>query len=199
MALRAVFAATLLLASVCHASQGLWIVGKALVAQQLLERSWQRAVSGVSLARPWPWADTWPVARVVVPHLGISRIVLAGAHGESLAFGPGLLDGSPAPGQGGNVVIAGHRDTQFRFLRRLGDGDLIKLEAAGGLVETYRVRSVRIVDSRIAAPVFDSPEPMLTLVSCFPFDASEPGGPWRYVVTATPLPGRDAPDPVSSS
>jgi len=25
---------------------------------------------------------------------------------------------------------------------------------------------------------------MLTLITCYPFDAVDPGGPWRYVVTA---------------
>jgi sortase A len=110
---------------------------------------------------------------------------MAGASGESLAFGPGLVDGSARPGDRGNAVIAGHRDTQFRFLDRLREGDRVEIEIAGGDVVEYRVSSRRILDSRRTSLVLDSDAPILTLVSCYPFDAIAPGGPLRYVVTAS--------------
>ena len=91
---------------------GLWIPFKALVAQELLELAWAESQARQQETRPWPWADTWPVARLMVPETGQSLIVLDGAHGESLAFGPGQVVGND--GRAGPVVIAGHRDTHFR-------------------------------------------------------------------------------------
>ena len=80
---------------------GLWIPFKALVAQELLELAWAESQARQQETRPWPWADTWPVARLMVPETGQSLIVLDGAHGESLAFGPGQVvgnDGRAGPG-----------------------------------------------------------------------------------------------------
>ena len=44
---------------------GVWIHAKAVLAQILLERAWQQTRDGGERVRPWPWADTWPVARLV--------------------------------------------------------------------------------------------------------------------------------------
>ena len=68
---------------------GAWIHAKAMLAQSLLETAWSETLRTGKEVKPWPWADTWPVARLTVPRLGIRRIVLAGASGSSLAFGPG--------------------------------------------------------------------------------------------------------------
>ena len=182
--LRTPLVVLLLCASVVQGGEAAWIHAKGSLAQYLLERSWSQSMRDSAVVRPWPWADTWPVARVRVPRLDVSRIVMAGASGESLAFGPGLVDGSAMPGGRGNSVIAGHRDTQFRFLDRLREGDRVEIEITGGDIVEYRVSSRRILDSRRTALVFDSGAPLLTLVSCYPFDATEPGGPLRYVVTA---------------
>src|SRR5690554_7600454 len=70
---------------------GLWIPFKALVAQELLALAWAETQARQVEARPWPWADTWPVAKLELPELGVSMIVLEGLHGESLAFGPGRM------------------------------------------------------------------------------------------------------------
>ena len=61
------------------------------------------------------------------PRFSQDVIVLAGASGRTLAFGPGHLDGSARPGEPGNCVLSAHRDTQFAFLRRLEIGDLLDL------------------------------------------------------------------------
>src|SRR5262249_61701653 len=62
-----------------------WIPVKAQVAQILLLRAWDRTRAGTATAKPWPWADTWPVGRLRVPRLGVDEIVLAGASGNALA------------------------------------------------------------------------------------------------------------------
>ena len=99
------------------------IHAKALLAQVLLERAFAQSLASGEPVKPWSWADSWPIARLEMPRLEASAIVLNGASGEALAFGPAHLDGTPLPGEAGASVIAAHRDTHFRFLReaRLGD------------------------------------------------------------------------------
>lgn len=164
-----------------------WIDVKAWLAQRLLERAWQQTRDGAREAKPWPWADTHPVARLrFVDRGGRSLIVLAGASGRTLAFAPGHIDGTARPGLEGNVGIAGHRDTHFAVLRDVRQGDLVELETPGGECLTYRVVGAGIVDERDTLPLRDGPD-RLTLVTCYPFDAIRPGGALRWVVTAERL------------
>lgn len=147
-------------------------------------RAWDRAAHGVASPAPWPWADTWPVARLLAKGGEIDLIVLAGGSGRTLAFGPGHLSASSLPGERGNSVIAGHRDTHFRFLQHLALGEALRIETADGYAHTYEVIDIDIVDSRRSSLLLDSDEQVLSLVTCYPFDATEAGGPMRYVVTA---------------
>jgi sortase A len=177
--------ALLLLAS-WQAAAALYIPAKAWVAQRLLERAWTQAAAGDARARPWPWADTTPVAHLRVPELDVDLIVLDGASGRTLAFGPALVDGSAGPGGVGATLIGGHRDTHFRFLRELRGGDSIELEGARGARERFVVRLTQVVDSRASELRLDATHRQLVLVTCYPFDAVAPGGPLRYVVVAEP-------------
>ena len=180
-------------------AHGLWIPLKAAAAQLLLERAWQRTRGGEGNARPWPWADHRPVARIEVPRLGVSAIVLEGATGGSLAFGPGHLAGSARLGAPGNAVLAGHRDTHFAFLRELRVGDTIVVEPPSGAVRRYEVTDSGVVDEHDTSPLVATDDPTLTLITCFPFDAAVPGGPERFVVRANGLAASldSSPVPVS--
>jgi sortase A len=180
--------AGLLLAGLAQGVEGGWILLKASLAQVLLDRAWADTLATGTPVRPWPWADTWPVGRLSASRLGADAVVLAGASGEALAFGPGLVAGAMAPGSDGHVVIAGHRDTHFAFLAQIREGDQILLEGADGRLRDYRVADTRVVDSRDAVITLDVGGPWLTLVACWPFDAIDPGGPLRYVVSARPAP-----------
>ncbi len=174
---------------------GLWIPFKALVAQELLELAWAESQARQQQVRPWPWADTWPVARLTLQYGDAgqqgdasdenrqSLIVLDGAHGESLAFGPGQVFGDDR--NAGPTVIAGHRDTHFRSLKQLETGSELRLQSRDGRWQTYRVSATRVVDSRyqqINTAIL--PRDALILVTCYPFDGFEANGPLRYVVEA---------------
>ena len=168
-----------------------WIHAKAWLAQGLMEASWAaslaRAGTGAGPVRPWPWADTWPVARLEAPGLGIARIVLDGASGRTLAFGPGPMAGTAAPGTPGHAVLSGHRDTHFRFLKDLAPGDALRVQRPDGGWRDYRITGTEVIDARAARLAPDDGRPVLSLVTCYPFDALTPGGPLRYVVTAAGL------------
>ena len=177
--------------TVCLLSVGLWQVGegswiyaKARLAQYLLRRAWSHTLAGESYIKPWPWADTWPIARLIVPSQGIDQIVLEGAYERTLAFAPGHLESSVSIEQPGTVILTGHRDTHFRFLERLRPGDVMALQSRTGQWNSFSVRDVQVVDSRIARIHFDTRDTQLILVTCYPFDAITAGGPLRYVVTA---------------
>jgi sortase A len=94
------------------------------------------------------------------------------------------LSASALPGETGNAIIAGHRDTHFQFLRDLEVGETILFEMADGRNHLYRVTNLDVVDSRRGSIVMDTDEPMLSLVTCYPFDTARSGGPMRYVVSA---------------
>ncbi len=164
--------------------QGLYIQAKALLAQELLQSAWQRTLRGQALVKPWPWADTWPVARLKVQSHGIDTIVLAGDSGRVLAFGPGMNFGFALPGAPGTSVISAHRDTHFRFLEHLKSGEKIEVEDKNGHWFPYEVTSSRIIDSRVPLEWADDATSTLVLITCYPFDALVPGGPLRFVVTA---------------
>ena len=174
----------LLLAGLALLGHGLYIPAKALLAQHLLREAWDRTVQGERQVRPWGWADTWPVARLRQPRLGIDQVVLAGASGRVLAFGPGHVSGSAAPGSGGNVVLSGHRDTHFRWLAELQDGDRLDLQLADGRTLRYAVLRRRVHHQRATHLLHPEAFAGLRLVTCYPFDALQPGGPQRYVVDA---------------
>jgi sortase A len=149
-----------------------------------LQRAWARTLRGEPASKPWPWADTWPVARLRLPAHGVDLIVLDGVSGRTLAFGPGHLPGTPLPGRAGVAVIAGHRDTHFRFLRDVQAGDEIVVEAPGSRRARFRVRERAVVDARTAVLAGADDARELVLITCYPFDALRPGGPLRYVVLA---------------
>ena len=162
--------------------RSMWIPAKAEQAQWLMERSWSEIRGGAERAPPWPWADTQPVAVLEAPGHGVRQLVLSGDSGRNLAFGPAMHGGTESR----DVLISGHRDTHFTFLRNLLVGDALILERTSGM-SRYEVAWIEVVDTRSQSLILDPGMDRLTLVTCYPFDALDAGGPLRYVVTALPL------------
>jgi sortase A len=171
-----------------------WIHVKAFAAQVLINAAWDRTERGVVQARPWPWADTVPVARMIF-HDRDTLVVLEGSSGRNLAFAPSHDAASVLPGEPGNSVISAHRDTHFRELEHARVGDRIQVERPDGQHFVFSVTDVSVVDSRAKRIALDGDEPTLTLVTCYPFDAIRPGGPLRFVVAADLIAGAGLPPP----
>lgn len=175
----------LICVSAWQAGEAAYIYTKAWLAQRLIASAWDQARSTGTAVKPWPWADTYPVARIQAPRQGETLMVLSGASGRTLAFGPGHVAGTPLPGEHGNSVVSGHRDTHFAFLRELRSGDALLVQAANGSVARYVVSASEVVHRKDMRVLLDAGDDRLTLVTCFPFDSPVPGGSLRYVVVAT--------------
>jgi sortase A len=178
-----ILAAAFLALGTWHLASASWIHAKAQVAQVLIARAWERAMSGPA-TRPWPGADMRPIARLQVPSRAIDLYVMDNASPRTLAFGPGHVAGTARPGVSGNSVIVAHRDTHFAFLRDLRLGDEIVVDTRAAYRVRYRVSEITVVDKGEARVLDPADAPQLTLVTCYPFDAIRPGTPWRYVVIA---------------
>lgn len=184
-----VWFASTLAAALVFLAQGGWIYAKAAVAQKLIAMAWHRARNGDPSARPWPWADTRAAARITLGQPQQHLVVLEGDSGRNLAFGPAHDPASVLPGEVGNSVLAGHRDTHFHVLGQLHEGDRIRTELPDGRVTLFAVTDIRVVDSRRYRIQLDSEGPRLTLVTCYPVDGVVIGGPLRLVVSADAIGG----------
>jgi sortase A len=123
------------------------------------------------------------LGRMDIPRLGISVAVLQGTGSRMLRLGAGHIEGTPLPGETGNVGIAGHRDTFFRGLKDIRMNDEIQLQTATGLFH-YEVDWLKVVepdDTTVLEP--STPQSTLTLVTCYPFYFIG-SAPKRFVVRA---------------
>jgi sortase A len=158
---------------------------------QSREAHWfaEEARSGKVAARP-PETPRAPIAVedggllgiLEIPRIGLNVMVVEGVGRGDLARAVGHIPGTALPGQGGNVGLAGHRDTFFRPLRQIRPDDTITLRTVNG---EYRYR---VLDTKVVAPedvkVLDpTGRDTLTLVTCFPFYYIG-SAPKRFIVQA---------------
>src|SRR5262249_281565 len=90
-----------------------------------------------------------------------------GVSHKDLLAGPGHLPKTAQPGQPGNVVITGHRDTYFRHIYELNEGDEILIQRNAKTFR-YQVTGKKIVLPEDVSVIAPSDEARLTLVTCYP-------------------------------
>jgi len=162
-----------------------YMQAKAYLAQLLINQSWQEAMIKGEKVRPWPWSDTWPVSRIVMPQHDVDLVVLAGDDGRTLAFGPGARLSGALPGERGLSLISAHRDTYFQFLEKINIGERFTLQTATGEWLSYRVKAIEILDQPLLrTSSIPGSESQIVFVTCYPFHALTAGGPQRFVVYA---------------
>lgn len=146
-----------------------------------------------------------PTAHIVIPKIGVDKIVVEGVSLPDLKKGPGHYPETPLPGQDGNAAIAGHRTTYgapFGRIDELEPGDEITVETVQGEF-TYLVKEQLIVSPTQGDVLEDKGDNRLTLTACHPkYSARQ-----RIVVVAElapdeqPLPrpprAEDAPPPAA--
>jgi sortase A len=131
--------------------------------------------------RPYPDKGS-AVALLAIPRLGLSTVVVEGADERDLKLGPGHIPGTSLPGDGGNIGVAGHRDTFFRPLRLIRRSDAIKM-TTHEQQHHYKVVLTKIVTPDDVQVLYPIGQETLTLVTCYPFDFVGPA-PKRFIVRA---------------
>jgi sortase A len=145
---------------------------------------------------PPPPPDGDAAARLVIPDIGVDKIVVEGVSVSDLKRGPGHYPDSPMPGQPGNAAIAGHRTTYgapFNRIDELDPGDEILVTTRQGSFR-YEVSETRIVRPTQVEVLDDFGDNRLTLTACNPkYSARQ-----RIVVVAQLAP-EEAPAPVPTT
>jgi len=183
-----------------------WLVGVTLVTLYLGATAWgqserQRGVEAFVTAQqsarvesaaaspdaaagaPAPQsADLAVIGVLRIPVIELEVPVGQGTDETVLRRGAGLIVGSATPGSHGNVAIAAHRDTFFRGLKDITVGDLVELDTLDRL-QTYRVTELLVVEPTDVHVLADTGEPVLTLVTCYPFYFVG-HAPQRFIVRA---------------
>jgi sortase A len=110
------------------------------------------------------------VAHIVIPAIGVDKIVVQGVTVADLRRGPGHYPDSPLPGQPGNAAIAGHRTTYgapFNRVDELEHGDEILVTTQQGSFR-YTVDHTDVVRPSQVEVLDDAGDNRLTLTSCNP-------------------------------
>jgi len=169
-----------------HFANAAWIQSKAYAATFLIKDAWLETLERGTINKPWSWSDTWPVAELLVPSIGMSEIVLSGDNGSSLAFGPGLSYSGASLDDTGVKLISAHRDTHFNKLQNININDAIFIKTPES-IKQYKVKDIGIVDSQTYSIDKDIAGYDLILSTCYPFASISTGGTERFIVGAVEL------------
>jgi sortase A len=110
------------------------------------------------------------VGFIRIPRIDLNMAFVQGVDAAALAKGPGHYPSSPLPGEGGNVVISGHRTTHlapFWSINALIPGDQITLQTRRGTF-LYRVQWIKVVVPDALWVTARTDRPSLTLTTCNP-------------------------------
>lgn len=123
------------------------------------------------------------VGLLTLPKIESELAIVEGTDPDELAKGVGHYKGSFFPGQGGQIVLSGHRDTVFKRVGELVLGDELVMKMPYGEV-SYEIVNTKIVDADDTSIItLQNQVEELILTTCYPFgyvgDAPE-----RYIIYA---------------
>jgi sortase A len=165
----------LLLGYVAWAYSAMWYEQRHLKAEWNADHAPASAPGAPALANDG-------LVRVLIPKADVDAIVVDGVTRKQLAVGPGHMPSSPMPGELGNSVISAHRDTFFRKIIGLHDGDEVIVHRAGRVFH-FAVIGKKIVSPNDLSVLDPTPDAELTLITCYPTYFIGPA-PKRLIVTA---------------
>lgn len=122
------------------------------------------------------------IGKIDIDRVGLSAIIAEGTDSRTLRRAVGHVPSTPLPGEDGNVVLAGHRDSFFRGLRSVQAGDRIEVLTPDRRLR-YEITSMEVVGAEDTDVLGPTKERSLTLITCYPFHYIGPA-PDRYVVRA---------------
>jgi LPXTG-site transpeptidase (sortase) family protein len=147
--------------------------------QKRLAEEWQQQNQAIQ-PNSSPVSDG--LTRLVIPKIHLDVVVVEGTSRHQLLVGPGHIENTAAPGNAGNAVITGHRDTFFRHIFELNKGDIVELQRNGGIYQ-YEVTGRKVVDPSDVSVIQPTKDAQLTLITCYPTYYIGPA-PERLVVTS---------------
>ncbi|SMQ83298.1 sortase A [Bacillus sp. OV166] len=152
---------------------------KELIADQPEDAPKKRDVN----SKPPEMGET--VGLLAIPKIKAELAIIEGTDPDDLEKGVGHYKGAYYPGDQGQIVLSGHRDTVFRKLGELEIGDSLKMEMPYGSY-TYEIIDTKIVksdDTSIITLQHNKEE--LILTTCYPFSYIG-NAPKRYIIYAKP-------------
>ena len=177
---RRIVARLLLTGGLLALTYAAYVVIDARTYQAVEHRRFEHA-RGDAAAAP-ALVDGDSIGEIQIPRVGLTAMVVQGESPAILQRAVGHLAGTALPGESGNVVLAGHRDTFFRPLKRVRAGDAITLRTRHGDFE-YLVQSTAVVRPSDVEMIEPTTRRTLTLITCFPFSYLGPA-PDRFIVRA---------------
>lgn len=169
--------------------------GQMFLEQRRLAREWQRQNSAPRTLKTVTADDG--LTKLLIPKIKMDAIVVEGTTRRQLLLGPGHMEQTPPPGEEGNSVITGHRDTFFRHIYELNKGDVIEVQRSGKIYQ-YQIIGKKVVDPEDLSVLRQSKDKRLTLITCYPIYYIGPA-PDRLVVFAKMVNGAATPDPVPAT
>ncbi|MEH7375621.1 class D sortase [Neobacillus drentensis] len=152
---------------------------KELIADQPEDAPKKRDVN----SKPPEMGET--VGLLAIPKIKAELAIIEGTDPDDLEKGVGHYKGAYYPGEQGQIVLSGHRDTVFRKLGELEIGDSLKMEMPYGSY-AYEIIDTKIVksdDTSIITLQHNKEE--LILTTCYPFSYIG-NAPKRYIIYAKP-------------
>jgi sortase A len=122
------------------------------------------------------------LGRIEIPRLHVSATIIEGDDTDDLRHAVGHIPGTALPWEFGNIGLAGHRDSFFRSIGSLRDGDQIVLTTIRGTFQ-FRAAEFAIVNPDDVGVLSSVQQPALTLVTCYPFHYIG-SAPKRFVIRA---------------
>jgi len=178
---------TLIITGCLLCLHGSWLPIKGWLSQQLISYSWHQSVNLNQRIKPWPWADTYPIAELLFQRLNKRIVVLNGGDPTTLAFSAGAIAPFNQALSTQPFVVAGHRDSHFSFLDEVFMNDIISLADKHGQSQLYQVEAIDIVDASTGELPVLADNSQLVLITCYPFTNTGSNSNERYVITAKRL------------
>lgn len=133
---------------------------------------------------PPKFGDT--IGLLTIPKIKSELAIVEGTDPNDLKKGVGHYKGSYFPGENGQIVLSGHRDTVFRRLGELKPGDIFEVAMANGKFK-YELTNTKIVDADDRSIItLQNTQEELIVITCYPFRFVG-NAPQRYIIYAKPI------------
>ena len=126
------------------------------------------------------------VGLLTIPKIKSELAIVEGTDPNDLKKGVGHYKGSYFPGENGQIVLSGHRDTVFRRLGELKPGDIFEVAMPNGKFK-YELTNTKIVDADDRSIItLQNTQEELIVITCYPFRFVG-NAPQRYIIYAKPI------------